>query len=79
MMGDYTSAGPLFERRLEEARGKSRVEYARSLNDLALLHRTKGDYAAAEPLFRQALSIRRSGAREGNPEYADSLSDLAEL
>jgi CHAT domain-containing protein/tetratricopeptide (TPR) repeat protein len=79
MMGDYTCAAPLFERRLEEARGESRVEYARSLNGLALLYRTKGDYSAAELLFKQALDIRRSGSREGNPEYADTLSDLGVL
>src|SRR6516165_7344764 len=79
MMGDYASAGPHFERRLEEARLEGRVEYARSLNDLALLYRTRGDYAAAEPLFRQAMEIYRTVLDEGQPEYARSLGNLARL
>lgn len=54
-------------------------DYATSLNNLAVFHRTMGAYNKAKPLFNQALEIRKKILGEEHPEYAQSLNNLAWL
>ena len=63
----------------KEVLGEKHPEYARSLNNLAVLYNDMGDYAKAEPLYRQALAIRKEVLGEKHPEYAQSLNNLAGL
>jgi CHAT domain-containing protein/Tfp pilus assembly protein PilF len=50
---------------------------ARSLNNLALLYKVKGDYARAEPLYERALSIFEKALGPDHPDVAQSLNNLA--
>ncbi len=59
--------------------GTKHPDYARSLNDLAVMYRSIGDYQKAAPLFREAMEIRRHVFGEQHPAYAHSLNNLAKL
>ena len=52
---------------------------ANSLNNLAVLLKTKGDYAGAEPLYRRALAIRERALGPDHPDTAKSLNDVANV
>jgi tetratricopeptide (TPR) repeat protein len=81
-MGEYARAEPLLRQALEiakEALGEGHPEYARGLNNLAVLYQGMGDFARAEPLFRQAMEIKKKVLGEGHPDYAQGLNNLAEL
>ena len=81
-MGNYTAAEPLYRQASDifrTALGENHPDYARSLNNLAVLYRTMGNYAAAEPLYRQASDIFRTALGENHPDYARSLNNLAVL
>ncbi|MDJ0733398.1 MAG: tetratricopeptide repeat protein [Nostocaceae cyanobacterium] len=54
-------------------------DYARSLNNLALLYKSQGKYEQAEPLYLQALELTKSILGENHPNYARSLNNLAGL
>jgi tetratricopeptide (TPR) repeat protein len=61
-LGLYEAAMPLYEKALQTRReilGEQSIEYAESLNSLALLYSAKYDFTNAEALYRQALTIRR--------------------
>jgi CHAT domain-containing protein/tetratricopeptide (TPR) repeat protein len=59
--------------------GEDHPDYARSLNNLAVLYRAMGNYAAAEPLYRQATEVYRTALGGDHPDYAGSLNNLAGL
>ncbi|HYO92007.1 MAG TPA: tetratricopeptide repeat-containing protein, partial [Pyrinomonadaceae bacterium] len=63
----------------ETALGPEHPDVATSLNNLALLHKTKSEYAKAEPLYLRALAIREKTFASEHPAVANSLSNLAEL
>ena len=52
---------------------------ATSLNNLALLHKAKGDYASAELLHKRSLAISEKALGPEHPWVARSLSNLAGL
>ena len=52
---------------------------AKSLNNLAVLHRAQGKYAEAEPLYRRALAIDEKALGPEHPEVAKTLDNHAEL
>ena len=54
-------------------------DVANSLNNLALLHKGKGQYAKAEPLYGRALAIREKTLGSEHPDVATSLNNLAGL
>jgi len=58
--GYFSAAIPLLRRALsikEKVLGKEHPDTASSLNNLALLLKSKGDYDSAEPLYKRALEI----------------------
>ena len=63
----------------EAALGPDHPDTATSLNNLAALHRARGEYDAAEPLFARALAIREAALGPDHPDTATSLNDLALL
>jgi tetratricopeptide (TPR) repeat protein len=54
-------------------------DYATTLNNLAALHRARGNYAQAEPLYQRALTICEQVLGPQHPDTAQSLNNLAEL
>ncbi len=64
---------------LEGVLGRRHPEYAQSLNNLALLHKTMGDHAAALPLFREALQVIEAALGRRHPSSATGLNNLAVL
>ena len=59
--------------------GERHPDYAKSLNNLAMLLEAQGDYAGARPLYEKALAIRKEVLGERHPDYAKSLNNLAML
>jgi len=58
--------------------GDEHFSVVRSLNNLAILFKAKGDYGAAESLFRESLTMRRKLLGDGHPDVAESLMGLAD-
>ena len=56
----------------EKALGPDHPDTATSLNNLALLLKSKGDYAGAEPLCRRALADCGEGVGAGPPGHRQS-------
>jgi CHAT domain-containing protein/tetratricopeptide (TPR) repeat protein len=80
--GRYGEALPPVERALEirqRVLGPEHPSFAHALNNLAVLHRDKGDYARAEPLFIRGLAIRERALGPEHPDVAQSLNNLAGL
>ena len=59
--------------------GDENLDYATTLNDLAVLYQLTGSYAKAEPLLQKALQIRIRALGEEHPHVADSLNNLGAL
>src|SRR4030095_7306697 len=59
--------------------GDGHLNFALTLNDLALLLKEKGDNAAAEPLFGEVLPIFRTSFGAEHPSVAWALTNLGEL
>jgi tetratricopeptide (TPR) repeat protein len=80
--GDYAAVEPLYRQLLalqEQALGPDHQRVAATLDNLALVLKTKGDYAGAEPLYRRALAIRERTLEPDHPDVANSLDNLALL
>jgi len=80
--GKYDEARPLIERVLEireRVLGPEHSDVASTLNNLAILYKTRGDYAKAEPLYGRALNIREKALGPEHPDVASSLNNLAIL
>ena len=74
----YAEAVPLAERILimrEEALGKEHLDVAKSLVNLAELHRILGNYSQALPLLQRAVGILEM--RGAHPQFALGLNNLA--
>ena len=81
-MGSYEKALPLLQQALQinkEVLGEKHPDYARSLNNLAVLYESLGNYQKALPLQQQALQINKEVLGEKHPDYAISLNNLAVL
>jgi tetratricopeptide (TPR) repeat protein len=81
-LGKYDEAVPMCKELCEWAKedfGVNHVEYATSLNNLALLYDAQGRHDEAEPLHDQAKEIWRTALGEDHPPYATSLNNLALL
>ena len=63
----------------KEILGEKHLDYAETLNNLAVLYYTLQDYAKAEPLFSKTLEIKKIVVGEKHPEYAVSLNNLARV
>ena len=78
--GRYDEAATLARRVVAiriEVQGRRHRDYARSLNNLAMLLESHGDHAAARPLLEQALALNKDVLGERHPIYARSLNNLA--
>jgi tetratricopeptide (TPR) repeat protein len=78
----YAEAEPLYQKASELWRavlGKHDPDFARSLNNLAVLYRDTGRHSEAAPLFQEAIEICRTALGERHPNYAASLDNLAGL
>lgn len=79
--GDYQQAEINYKEALQVARdstGPASWVAAKITASRGLLEFDRGNYAGAEAFARQALEIERKLGREGTPEYASWLIDLAE-
>ena len=56
--------------------GSEHPDTLKSVNNLAIVLKAKGDYAAAEPLYRRALAGREKAL---GPEHPDTLMSVAHL
>ena len=63
----------------EKALGSEHPAVAISLNNLAEVHRVRGDYAKAELLYRRALAIDEKALGSESLDVASDLNGLAEL
>ncbi|MBK8243040.1 MAG: tetratricopeptide repeat protein [Saprospiraceae bacterium] len=63
----------------EKVLGKEHIDYAWSLNNLAILYMDMGNYGKAEPLFLESKAIREKVLGKEHPDYAASLNNLANL
>ena len=52
---------------------------SRHVNNLAFLHRARGDLAAAQPLLERALAIRENVLGPEHPDTAASVNNLGVL
>ena len=80
--GKYREALELVQKALtirQQLLGEEHRDFARSLNDLALVYDAMGAYGRAEPLYRQAQEIWKKALGEEHPVYAISLNNLALL
>jgi tetratricopeptide (TPR) repeat protein len=59
--------------------GEEHVDYAYSLNELALLYRSQSQYSKAEPCFLQAAQIYKKSLGDEHAYYATCLNNLAGL
>ena len=64
---------------LEKTIGPEHPEFAKGLNNLAVLYRVQGRYADAEPLYKRALAIREKALGAEHPNVAQSLENYAAL
>jgi tetratricopeptide (TPR) repeat protein len=64
---------------LEKALGPEHPDTAKSLNDLALVLKEKGDFAAARPLQERALAITEKARGPEHPDTATNLNNLANV
>jgi len=65
--------------RIAEKFGRQDPRYAKSLNELGIIHRDQGDHDQAEKLLKESLELRRKTFGENSLEVADSLGELAVL
>ena len=79
--GNYAEAEKRWKSGLKaaEAFGTQDPRYAVSLNNLALLYKTRGRYGDAEPLYKQSLGIEEKALGPEHPSVATSLNNLAAL
>ena len=81
-MGKYEKAEPLYLEVMaiqEKKHGKEHPNYARCLDNLAIIEQSIGNYEIAEPLYLEALAIREKTLGKVNPMYANNLNNLALL
>ncbi|HST21710.1 MAG TPA: serine/threonine-protein kinase [Blastocatellia bacterium] len=79
-LGLYDAALPLYEKAIATRRkllGEQSIEYAETLNYLAVLYNSKSDYAKAEQLSREVLAIRRKILGNEHIEVARCLNNIA--
>lgn len=80
--GEYDKGISVGERAVIAAKkqfGEGHADYARSINNLALLYNESGQYEKAEPLYLQAKKIWKKNSEKNDPGYATCLNNLAEL
>ncbi len=78
--GDFEMAigyAEIAVKKVEVENGKDHLNYARSLNYLAMIYIASGNYAFAVPLFQQALNITKKALGTDDPGYATLLNYLA--
>ena len=79
---DYTGAEKWYlESKVirEKVLGREHLDYAVTLNSLAILYRIMGQYDKAEPLYFESKAIREKVLGREHPDYASSLNGLAVL
>lgn len=80
--GEYDRAVIAAKRALdlaEKSFGPDHLNVALSLNNLALMYKTKKQFADAEPLYKRSLMIRENAMGPDHSSVAESLNNLAEL
>ena len=80
--GNYDRAVIVAQKALQVAEqnvGPNHPHVATSLNNLALLYKTRGDYASSVPLYKRSLAILEKALGPGHPNVATSLENLAAL
>lgn len=80
--GQYETASMLCKKARESAKtefGELSEEFSKTLNDGALIYKSRGRYDEAEPLYKQAIEIGKATIGEKHPNYAIRLNNLAGL
>ncbi|MBL0131657.1 MAG: tetratricopeptide repeat-containing protein [Chitinophagaceae bacterium] len=78
--GLYEKAEPLYIESTairKKTVGENHPDYARGLNNMAVLYDLMGQYEIAKMLYVQAIEIRKKTLGENHPDYAYSLINLA--
>jgi serine/threonine protein kinase/Tfp pilus assembly protein PilF len=77
-LGIHDKAAPLLEEAVAigRASGEETVQLARSLNDLGVLRRGRGDLTGATALLEKALAMRRTLLGAEHPDVAITLVEL---
>ncbi len=57
--------------------GKEKQQYARAINDRAVIYTEQGEYEKAEPLHKEALKLRQNILKGNDPDIAESLNNFA--
>jgi Flp pilus assembly protein TadD len=70
---------PHLKKMIAWCENKENIEFAVSLNGLALLYHFQGEYNDAEPLYLQSLDILKRQLGNDYPDVATSLNNLALL
>ncbi|HMW38758.1 MAG: CHAT domain-containing protein [Saprospiraceae bacterium] len=81
-MGEYKEAVPWYLKAKiirEKTLGKVHLDYARILNNLALVYKNIGYYEKAEPLYLETFSIQEKLLGREHPEFSYTLNNLATL
>ena len=80
-LGLYGEAYSLYERALDiglSTEDSDALELAKTMDDLAVLQRLKGEYKSAETFARQALELRRNRLGDQHLDVANAINNLAE-
>ncbi|MBL7822655.1 MAG: CHAT domain-containing protein [Saprospiraceae bacterium] len=64
---------------LEKTGRKKNLDYANSLNNLAVLYRVMGQFEKAEPLYLEYKDIVENALGKEHPDYAWTLNNMANL
>lgn len=59
--------------------GEKHLDYANTLNSLAILYRSLGKYSLSEQMYRESADIRKTALGPNHPEYLITLNNWAVL
>jgi CHAT domain-containing protein/Flp pilus assembly protein TadD len=80
--GEYGKGIIVGEKAIHAAKlefGETHPNYAKSLNNLAVIYQAAGSSEKAEPLLIQVINIQKKVLGENHPDYAKGLYNLAVL
>jgi tetratricopeptide (TPR) repeat protein len=73
----YSAAESLIKQLLEFVKDKDQEDYARQLNELALVYDSQGKYDEAIKLYLESIEIDKKTIGIEHPDYATRLNNLA--
>ena len=77
LSANYQEAEKIRKDLIHSFKSTDNEDYARQLNDLALVYKSQGKYDEAIELYEEALLIAEKTIGKEHPDYAVSLNNLA--